>query len=134
MANTAYFAAPVRGPNGDQASADEIQENIVQGIRQCKVIRNILPDWWIYCPHEHEDLYQAAWRHGNIVSDDVLSQCFDILSLTDYLFVAGDPEKSAGVRAEMRHAVKSGIPMMPLWRIPEKNWAPILETTLEPVK
>ena len=119
---TGYFAYKVRGEGGDNADPTEMRHNIGNGIMLCKQLRSFLPDFEIYCPHEHEDLFQIPHRKGDINSDQILKQCCDIVGLCGYLFVCTDPGESAGVRFELAFARSIDITIIELYNLPPLDW------------
>ncbi len=126
---TAYFAHSVRGEHGDLATPLDIAVNVDDGIRKCNFLRKILPDWRIYCPMEHEQIYQAAQHCGkdDITSDVILKQCTEILSLADVLFVGSDPKTSEGVTIERDYAFEAlELDIISLWTRREEQWPHLL--------
>lgn len=124
---TGYFARAVRGEGGETADSTDMRHNIRRGILLCNLLRASLPDMEIYCPHEHEDLFQIPYKKGDINAMQIMDQCLSILSLCDYLFVCSDPLKSEGVGIELLHATKKHIYVVKLDRIPELGWGEYLE-------
>lgn len=121
-----YLAASIRGPKGNQATLDTMQENILAGIARAEYLRDCFPDSIFYCPHEHEHLFQQAFKKQYVTSKAILAQCFSILQLCDAVFVCTDPAESEGVRAEIEKAEQNGVPVVPLWRHLEHEWPGVI--------
>lgn len=121
-----YLAASIRGPKGNKATADTMQENILAGIAQVEYLRDCLPGCTFYCPHEHEYLFQQAFKKKYVTSRAILAQCFSIIQLCDVLLVCTDPAESEGVRAEMEKAEAFGMPVIKLWQHLEHEWPQII--------
>lgn len=121
-----YLAASIRGPKGNKATIDTMQENILAGIARANYLRDCLPKCTFYCPHEHEHLFQQAFKKKYITSRAILQQCFSIIELCDVLLVCTDPAESEGVRAEIEEAEKRDIPVIKLWRKLEHEWPQII--------
>ncbi len=121
-----YLAASIRGPKGNKATADTMQENILAGIARAEYLRDCLPESTFYCPHDHEHLFQQAFKKKYVTSRAILQQCFSIIQLCDVLLVCTDPAESEGVRAEIEEAEKRDIPVVILWRKLEHEWPKII--------
>lgn len=124
---TGYFAHAVRGLGGATADTTDMRHNIQNGVLLCKQLRELLPDMEIYCPHDHEDLFQIPYKKLDITTEQIMKQCLSILSLCDYLFICSDPTKSEGVGAEMLWATGKGIYVVKLDMIPPLEWGEYLE-------
>ena len=125
--NRFYLAASIRGTDGNDATPDMMQENILAGIARAEYLRDCLPRYVFYCPHDHEHLFQQAFKEKYVTSEAILEQCFSILRLCDSLLVCTDPAESAGVRAEIEKARQHKIPVFHLWRYPEHQWPNIIK-------
>ena len=123
---TGYFAYKVRGEGGDNADPTEMRHNISNGMLLCNQLRTMLPDFTIYCPHEHEDLFQEPHRSGVINSEQILKQCFAIEDLCEYVFICSNPSKSGGVGREMVRGYDNGKTIIVLYTKPVLEWAEYL--------
>lgn len=121
-----YLAASIRGAKGNKATVDTMQENIMAGIARAEYLRDCLPECVFYCPHEHEHLFQQAFKKKYVTSRAILAQCFSIIQLCDVLLVCTDPAESEGVRAEIEKAEKLGILVVKLWQHLEHEWPKII--------
>jgi hypothetical protein len=119
---TGYFAYKVRGKGGDNADITEMEHNIGNGKMLCKQLRLMLPDFDIYCPHEHEDLFTIPHRKGDVNSQQILRQCFAIEQLCQYVFICSNPSQSEGVGLEMAHAYDKGLTIVGLYQKPPLDW------------
>ena len=122
-----YLAASIRGPKGNKATVDTMQENILAGVARAEYLRDCLPDRVFYCPHEHEHLFQRAFKEKHVTSRAILGQCFSIIRLCDALLVCSDPAESGGVRAEIEDAEKHNITVVRLWQHLEHQWPDIIK-------
>ena len=104
-----------------------MQENILAGIARADYLRDCLPGHIFYCPHEHEHLFQEAFKKKYVTSRAILQQCFHIIRLCDALLVCTDPDESEGVRAEIKEAHKYNIPVIRLWQHLEHKWPGIIK-------
>ncbi len=128
-----YFARAVRGANGDAASVAEVKANIQAALQEVASLRETVADLEIYCPHEHEDHYQQAWRQGLFSSADVLNQCLAIVRLCEVVLVASDPASSAGVAVEIEEARKYELPVLHLWCHPPEKWPDLINAYKESI-
>jgi len=126
MKTTGYFAYAVRGSAGDNADITVMRHNIYDGILKCNQLREMLPDMEIYCPHEHEDLFQIPHRKGDVTSAQIIEQCCAIIRLCDYLFICSNPTESEGVGLEMIHGTKYGVTIVMLYQRPVLDWGDYL--------
>lgn len=99
----AYYADWVRGPNGDSAGLASMDSNIRHGIMRCAYLRKVT-GWRIYCPHEHEDVVKWGYNAGEVKAEQIIKMCCDIVELSEVVILGGDPEHSAGMRAELETA------------------------------
>ena len=107
-----YWCGYVRGPDFDYntyspGTAKIIRANVDRNIANCQRFRELVPKRWIiYCPHEHEDLYQYAYRHIKTeagfeeICRLVLKQCCAVVGLADVLLFGDGPRLSAGMIQE----------------------------------
>ena len=93
---TAYFMAPVRGPDGDKVSYEVKWENIRRARRIAYAIRKDFPELDLFIPHDHEIVIEAAQQYG-ATSQDILSWC---------CFIAA--QREIGIRYE-GHGVSAGM-------------------------
>ncbi len=127
-----YFAGAVRGVNGDDCEPQDVQRNVDNALERVKYLRSHLDDRFvIYCPHEHEDRYQQAWRKGLFKSQDVLDQCCDIVLLCDAILVTTDPARSEGTRVERALAEQTGMPVIDLYEYNMGSWIDMIHRGTE---
>ncbi len=69
---TAYFMAPVRGANGDESTAEERAANIEKAQMVARSIERRFPDLDLYVPHDHEEIIEELWLHGEVASEDIV--------------------------------------------------------------
>lgn len=121
-----YLARAVRGPAGDQAPPGQVERNISRALEDARYLRSQIVGLELYCPHEHEDRYQQAWRRGLFTSSEVLHQCRAIVRLCDLVLVASDPAASNGVAREIAEAQECRIPILHLWRYERRQWPDLI--------
>ena len=122
---TAYFAYPVRGANGDNATKGEMRDNLEAGKDLCDRFRNE-SGWTIFCPHDavNEDVCAAAYHltddDGNprVTGQQIVNHCKQILALADVFILGVDNYNHkdgcmCGVCQEWRRAKELGIPVYP---------------------
>lgn len=126
-----YVAGSVRGANGDNATREDMLENIKAGQARARYLRESLPDCTFYFPHDHEGLFQDAYASDYITSDQILNQCFDIVRLCDYVLVTTDPTESEGVNAEIDKAMEYGIEVLHVWQQAEHQWPQTIHETIK---
>ena len=114
----AYYADWVRGPLGDAAGKADNQKNVELACMRYNYLRNLL-GWYIYCPHEHEDVVSAGWKTA-VSSDQILNLCCAVVLCCDIFIVGGDPKYSSGVRTEMTVAEKGGLVIWQAWPLLER--------------
>ena len=124
---TGYYAHHIRGAAGKDATPEEMEINVESGIAGCNILRRLLPEYNIYCPGEHEELFRVGYQNGSITSKDILKQCCSIVSLVDILFVGDNPNQSNGMQAEMKIAVYCGVQIIELWRCGRDKWPEMID-------
>ena len=112
--NRIYIAHAFRGPDGDAADIETIKTNTADAIRLAWALREWLPSFIFYCPHEWDYLLQP-WRAGHITSGQILDHCLAIVRMCTHVYVLSNPEESAGVQLEMEEAMKAGVIIVELW-------------------
>ena len=73
-----------------------------------------MPHWYIYCPHEWEDVVAAGWKAG-VSSEQITEHCCAIVRCCDLFIVGGDPKYSSGTQREMAVAEGAGIVIWQVW-------------------
>ena len=97
---SAYFMYPYRGKNGDGSDVATIKDNVANAIALCNKIRVAIPQLHIYCPHEHEFMYNP-WRAKMVTSEQIMSQCVSIALCCDIGIIAHNPSESEGMLQEI---------------------------------
>jgi len=114
---TAYYADWVRGPagkeNGDTISQSVIEDNLKRARERCSYLRG-LTGWQIYCPHDkaNEDVVAAGWRESLINSSQILAHSAEIVKACNIFILGGDPDRSEGVKYELKVAENVCKPIM----------------------
>lgn len=103
----AYFCAFVRGRNGDQATDEEMAENIQRALEVANAIRTAFPETLdLFVPHEHETIIHQLWRDESVTSDQIIDACCKILEPMPMVVVYRPI--SGGMRKEIDKAVSCG--------------------------
>jgi hypothetical protein len=104
---TIYLIHAARGERGNDASPEVIAENCRLAILAGKQLKAMLPEYYVYVPHRHENIYQAAIK-GGAETIDILTQCGGIVLMADLAVVCSDPKYSEGSRLSVYGNSKSG--------------------------
>jgi len=96
----AYIAGPFRAKN-----AWEIECNIRRAETLSLEVWNV-PGWCAICPHTNTRFFQGAapdevWLQGDL---EILRRCDGVVLTKDWL-------RSSGARAEVKEAIRCGIPI-----------------------
>jgi len=127
---TAYYAGPVRGKSGDNATKGEMRDNLIAGRELCERLRRV-SGWTVFCPHDaaNEDVVSAAYHltddDGNprVAGQQIVDHCKQILVLADVFVLGCEPDRdiSDGVWQEHEHALDNEIPVFNLYRFADKT-------------
>jgi hypothetical protein len=124
---TAYFAASVRGPLGDEATLGDRQINITAAIEKAHVLEKTFPELDIYVPHKDEKLWEVGYETGNITAQDIIDHCLAIVRRSDLFIMASNPDESDGVKQEYAEAVKYGKAVVPVYSSPVSEWPELIK-------
>jgi len=122
---TAYYAGPVRGKSGENATQGEMRDNLVAGRELCERLRRV-SGWTVFCPHDsiNEDVVSAAYHltdddgKPRVTGQQIVDHCKEIIVLADVFVLGCEPDRaiSDGVWQEWRHALENEIPVLELYR------------------
>lgn len=108
---TAYFSHHIRGLKGDDATDQDMIENREDAIKVCNQVRELLPDWEIYCPAEVDEVVSELFKSKAIGEKEILAADCKIIDRRDALFAyCKDNHISRGMQIELDHAQKVKIP------------------------
>lgn len=108
---TVYFSHHIRGEKGADATDADMLENRKDAIAVCNRVRELLPNWDIYCPGEHDDIIMKLWRNGDVDEDAILHADCQIIDEKDAVIAyAKDGYISKGMQVELDYARTNGIP------------------------
>jgi hypothetical protein len=75
-----YFMAPFRGLSGENATEEEINRNIADGLGVASWLRGHFPGVVWIIPHEHEILARGMYKKERITSADIIAGWLWVLS------------------------------------------------------
>jgi len=96
----AYYSASIRGAAGEDATEEQIQENLLMGIQRGNEIQQFFGSVLkLYIPHQHDSLVQILWKNEFITSKQILLGDKIIIQECDFMMVDGF--HSLGVEEEI---------------------------------
>lgn len=114
-----YLAAPFRGPDGDSASDDQIEENCKFARQVADKIEWFFPSVTMFVPHDNHAIqfYNMGWRMGYCTSDEILCKCVEKMLTCDCAVFVGT--MSEGMRFELEQAGNHELPALEIeWEDP----------------
>jgi hypothetical protein len=103
MKATAYFIAPVRGPDGDNCDPAVKQENVNRGIQIGRKVQASFPhSLLLTIPHLHEEIIDRLWKNG-LASEKILDACCQIAATKDFAIVYDAHGITDGMQREIDH-------------------------------
>jgi hypothetical protein len=104
---SAYMSHPIRGPKGDAATREEMEENNRKACEFAARVREAYPSLDLYCPGEHDELVQEGIEQGILTTAMILEIDKRLVPRRDFLIVyAPDAHLSEGMLLELHIAAK----------------------------
>ena len=105
-----YFAAPVRGADGDNVDDQTKELNTLIGVEIGQAIARAFPKLDLIIPHEHELIVHELWR-GGVSSETIITAWCGVVKQCHILIVFAGNGISAGMRREIETATENNIPI-----------------------
>ena len=102
-----YFAAPVRGVDGDNVDKETKEYNVQLGIEIGQAIARAFPCLDLVIPHEHELIIDRLWRNG-VSSETIVQSWCEIVEGCQILIVFTGNGVGGGIQREMETARQAG--------------------------
>lgn len=115
-----YLSHHIRGPNGINATKEEIENNIKLYKNIGEQIRAYFWDWEklnnfpkmeLYVPADHDEFVQIAFDKKYVTEEQILTVDCGIINTCSLLIAFGDIKSSRGMIRETDHALTHNIPM-----------------------
>jgi len=110
-----YVSHSIRGPNGGDATKEDMDYNCDRIKLLVNRVRKIFPDVEFYVPAESEEFVGIAYRNGIVNEKQILDIDCIILDGCDLVVVflpEDDPDLQGGREIEGTHAYTNGIPCL----------------------
>lgn len=125
---TAYFSHHIRGKKGNDATQEEMNANRDDAIRVCNKVRELLPNWTIYCPAEVDEVVNELFLSKTIGEKEILAADCKILERRDALLAyCKDNHVSGGMEVEIDHANTMRIPYLEFSGIDHRSFKETLQ-------
>ena len=108
-----YLSHSIRGKHGKDATFSQMRENCNKAILIANLIRNAIPSVEIYCPAEHEDFVNLAYRKHYLTEKQLLDVDCGILENCEgvIVYVPEGDELQGGRKVEVDFAREHSKPV-----------------------
>ena len=116
-----YLAIQYRGVNGDDATEDEIERNIIEAKAVALSIREHIQGWTLILPHTDPrlEMFNDHYQRHLVSIDPVLSACCELV-IECQAMIQVTPV-TEGMKVEAITAIHKGIPILTIdWGDPER--------------
>lgn len=116
-----YYAIPIRGAKGQEATMEDMAENCTKAKKNIDALQVIVPEieWISVAPYDR--IVQYLLGHGYVTIDHVLEADFTLGDMSQGLF-AHFWDKSGGAEAELSRQMTNGKPCLRMDNVPAEIW------------
>ena len=105
----AYLLSYYRGPNGDEATQEEIDGYVSRATQIGVAIQSAFPDAIdLFIPHLNQDITAGLYDRGYVDSDNILEVCCDIIANRELAIILKPMVGSVGMEMELNAFANAG--------------------------
>lgn len=108
MTISAYMSHHIRGPNGDEATPEEVEVNIQAAKEMGQIIREAFPELDLYVPGDQDQALTFLLDEKYITVEQILEADCSIIDQRDFMIMYSQYDNiSGGMHHEMNHCLMS---------------------------